>query len=443
LRPWKPPFALPRDGLIRALLGNAGSLVGSIAVTSLLGFPYWWLAARAFPAEAVGFAAATVSAMTLLGTVGMLGLGTLLTGELPHRSDSESLIATALTFAACGGLLLGLVFSVVAPGPLGLHGLSGRPLATLLFAGGVALTSVTMVIDQAVIGLLRGGLQLWRNILFSVSKLAVLAVVGIAALSTGGLAIYATWVIGLALSLVWLALATTHQGARIHHFRPRWSLVSHWRRAAIEHHVLNLALQAPALVMPLVVTAVVSVTASAYFYTAQLITSFLAYGAIALSFALYAVGVRDEANLATMLRFTLRLAFGTVLLANLVLLFGAHFILGFFGAQYAAHAATPLRIIAAYALLAVIKDHYVAIARIRRTVLRAATLCAAGAVLEVALASVGGTFGGLTWLALGALAALSSQLLIMSRTVIRELRRAPSSDMSPDHADRPIPEPSP
>src|SRR5947209_5538655 len=156
---------IPQTGDMRAILSNAGSLVGSIALQSVLGFPYWWIAARTFPAAAVGFAAATISAMTLLGTVGMLGMGTFLTGELPRQvRDRESLIATALTSAVCAGFVVGLLFAVGVPGLLGLHALSGHIGPILLFATGVGLTSMTNVVDQAVIGLLRGALQLRRNL---------------------------------------------------------------------------------------------------------------------------------------------------------------------------------------------------------------------------------------------------------------------------------------
>jgi O-antigen/teichoic acid export membrane protein len=410
----------------RAILSNAGSLVGSIAVTSLFGLPYWWIAARAFPAAAVGFAAASVSAMTLLGTLGMLGLGTLLTAELPRRArDRASLLATALTFAAGAGFVLGLGFALVAPGLLGLDTFAGRPRAVLLFASGVALTAVTMVSDQAMIGLLRGGVQLLRNIIFAVSKLLLLAIVAVAALRAGGQAIYATWAAGLGISLAWLALVARREGARLHHCRPRWNLFRDWRRPAMEHHFLNLALTAPWLAMPLVVTATVSVTASAYFYTASLVTGFLSYGAVALTLALYAVGVRDEARLAQTLRFTLRLAFSVILGANLVLIFGGRLILHVFGSEYAANAATVLRIQGVFVCLMIIKDHYIAIARIRGTVLRAGTLCAAGAVLEIGLATAGGAWRGLTWVPLGALAALAVEVVAMSPAVLRELGSTP------------------
>src|SRR5579864_3579031 len=79
----------------RVMLINAGSLIGTTAVTSGLGFVYWWVAARQYAPEAVGLASATVSTMLLLGSISMLGLGTLLITELPRQPGREvSLIST-------------------------------------------------------------------------------------------------------------------------------------------------------------------------------------------------------------------------------------------------------------------------------------------------------------------------------------------------------------
>jgi O-antigen/teichoic acid export membrane protein len=409
---------------MRTLLSNAGSMLGSTVVTSLLGFPYWWIAARLFRAEAVGFAAATISAMGLLGVCAMLGMGTFLVGELPRQDrDRGHLISTALTSALCTGIVLGLLFGVVMPGPLGLRGLEGRLGAILLFAVGVGLTSMTMVADQALVGLLRGGIQLRRNAVFAATKLGVLALVGVAALSSTGPAIYATWVAGLAISLLWLALiAGRHGVVPLRRWRPRWALLWGWRRQAMDHHFLNLALLAPVRALPVVAAGVVSVAASAYFYTASLITGFMAYGAIALSFSLFAVGAQDVDNLAPTLRFTLRLAVAILILANVVLFTAGGLILRVFGPQYAAHATTALRILGIDSLLMIVKDHYVAIARIRGTTRKAAKLAGAGAFLELTFGAVGGAIGGITGIALGAVIALSLEVAVMWPTVLHELR---------------------
>ena len=86
--PAKPGQAPPRRASSAALRGhvdlflNAGSLMATTAITSLFGFAYWWVAARTAPAEAVGQASAAVSAMTLIGTIGMFGMGTMLISDL-------------------------------------------------------------------------------------------------------------------------------------------------------------------------------------------------------------------------------------------------------------------------------------------------------------------------------------------------------------------------
>src|SRR5579864_8544794 len=98
------------------MLVNAASLVGTTAVTSMLGFVYWWIAARRFTPEAVGIASASISAMTLLGGLCMLGLGTLLITELPRQPGrAGSLISTALIVVGLAGGIAGFEFAVFAP----------------------------------------------------------------------------------------------------------------------------------------------------------------------------------------------------------------------------------------------------------------------------------------------------------------------------------------
>src|SRR6185312_13945436 len=207
---------------------NAGSLVGTSVGTSLLGFAYWWLAARQYSPEAVGLGSAVLSAMTLLGTFGILGLGTLLLGELPRQSGKESsLISAALILVGGVGVVIGIVFAVVAPllsTDFRIVGASFQDIT--LFAIGVSLTSITLVFDQALIGLLRGQWQLWRNLLFAFIKLVALFMAGIWLSHTTGLTIYATWALGNALSLMVLAgFALTKSKWLSGMYAPQWQLL--------------------------------------------------------------------------------------------------------------------------------------------------------------------------------------------------------------------------
>ena len=45
----------------RALLSNAGSMVATAVVTSLLGAAFWWVATHYFTKDSVGIASAAIS----------------------------------------------------------------------------------------------------------------------------------------------------------------------------------------------------------------------------------------------------------------------------------------------------------------------------------------------------------------------------------------------
>ena len=400
---------------------NAGSLMAAIVVNSGLGFVFWWLAARTFSPSEVGFAAAAVSAMTLLGTLGVLGLGTLLIGELPRRAEGRgSLITTALSAAGVAGAVLGIAFAllagVIAPdlAPL------GESLGiTILFALGASLTAATLVLDQALIGLLRGGLQFLRNALFSLAKLGALAI-AVGWSGATAMTIYGAWVVGAAIAvavvLIWLAATA---GGPLRTLLPHKGQLRGLGRPAVAHHALNVALQATGQLMPLVVTAILSATANAYFYTAAMV-AYLAYiGPVSLATVFYAVGSADAASLVHRLRVTLGLSLVVAVVANATLLLVASPILGLFGESYARAAAVPLQLLGLQAFTFIVREHYVATRRVEGRPASAAPLVLAGSGLKLVLAAVGASAFGLTGLAVGVLIAAGIEALVMGPTVYR------------------------
>jgi O-antigen/teichoic acid export membrane protein len=464
-RPWGAAQRLTAHA---SILSNAGSLVGATLVTSGLGYLFWGLAARRFPPAEVGLAAAAISAMILLGTVGMLGFGTLLIGELPRHAGREGpLIAGALAVAGAAGALLGALFAAAAPAlSPDLASLAAGPGALALFALGVGLTAATLVLDQALIGLLRGGLQLGRNTLFAAAKLGLLLAVSVWVADRHGLTIYAVWLAGNVASLGVLgAVAAWQWGAwRRPRFRRPETLEAHqesirWQggasrrprfrpgvpaalgalgtlrklgRAAVLHHALNLSLQLPHLALPVVVTALLSATMNAYFYVAWMVTGFVFVVPVALTAAVYAVGARQPGALAQKLRFTLRLGLALGVLANAVLLVGAGLVLRLFGQTYADEAEWCLRILGWAVFPLLVKDHYVAVCRVHGRIGRAAVVVAAGALLELVVASVGARSGGLSGLALGWLAALCLEAAAMVPSVYRAAAvHAPPPSIAP------------
>ena len=408
----------------KSLLVNAGSLVSSLGVSAGLGFVYWWVAARYFAKSEVGLASALIAAMNLLGAFGIVGLGTLLMGKLARQNQAtysrSTLIVTALLVAAVVSATLGLVFVLLAPRVSSeFRVLSERWDLALSFVFGVAISGVTLVLDQAVIGLLRGGLQFWRNVIFAVVKLVLVVVVGL--WWFGGkdaAAIYNTWTLGNLVSLCGFAVLSWRSGLRMRTWRPNLGLLRALPGEALRHHVLNLALQTNALVLPVVVLVLLGAQVNASFAVAWLLASFVSTIPFSLGMALYAVGSRTgQSDLAQKIRLSLRLSTGVAVIANIGLWLGADVIIGIFGPAYRDQAPWALRLLTLAVFPIIVKDHFIAIRRVSGRMVQTAGMAAIGGSLELSGAVIGGLVGGLYGLCIGRCVGFCLEALLMGREV--------------------------
>lgn len=406
----------------RSLLVNAGSMMGTAVVTSVLGVVFWWMAAHYFSKDTVGVASASTSAMTLLGFMATLGFGTLLMGDLPRRHERRAhLLIAALAVAGAAGVVVGLGFALIAPiASSNFDPLSANPLSVAFFAAGVGLTAVAFVLDQALIGLLRGNVQLSRNVVFSIVKLLALIPVAALVANAGPQWIYGSWTLGIALSLV--VLLRLHRRRASGDLRPDFRILSEMRTSALAHHLFNLAAKTPDLLVPVLVVAFVSGAANASFYIAWMIAGFIFTVPWSLSTVVFAIGSGDASRLAERFRFSVgaSLAFG--LAANLVLLPTASLILGIFGPSYAAQATGPLHILALGVFGDTLRMHFIAVHRVENRLGPALPIIWAGTALELGAAAFGASAAGLSGVAIGWVAAVSLEGLVMSRDVLRAMR---------------------
>jgi len=404
-----------------SIVSNAGSLAGTTAVTALLGFVYWGIAARHFSPEAIAVASAALSAMLLLGTLASLGWGTLLIGELPRQPERQgALLTTAILVTATVGAVLGVLFAVFGPiFFVRLRAFSADVWVVGLFSSGVSLTAATLVLDQAVIGMLRGSFQFWRNLVFSASKLGAVIACGIWWTQKNGVTIYGTWTMGIVVSLVALLGIALRAGSSVRVWRPEVRVARELSRKALDHHILNLALQMSPLILPLLATNLLAANASAGFYIALIIANGVSVLPYALSVVLYAVGDADRVLLAQKVRLTVSLSLFAAVASNVFLLFGGPVILALFGHSYRLEGVTILTILVLGIFPLLVKDHFVAIRRIQGRVLQTAILAVTGGVSEVVFAAVGGYLHGATGLASGWLLALCIEAVLMVGVVFR------------------------
>jgi O-antigen/teichoic acid export membrane protein len=333
-------------------------------------------------------------------------------------SGRLALVNAALIASGLVGATLGLTFALLAPvvSP-NLSPLRESVASPLLFAGGAALTGVAYVLDQTLIGLLRGGLQFARNVVFSAAKLLGLVLIAAAVTDPGAPWIYSAWGAGIAVSLILVPKFLRRDPGET--LRPDLPLLGKMRRAAASHAAVNLALETADLAMPVVVLSLLTPTDNAGFYIAWLVVGFLIMIPFSLCSVAYALGSADAASIESRFAFTFRLSLALGLLAVILLVPLADPVLGVFGEGYAETATTALQILALGVFPLVVKTHYVAIHRVRRTLPRALPVAWMGTALELGGGAVGAVVGGIDGVAIGWLAGLLVESAVMAPDVIR------------------------
>jgi hypothetical protein len=436
-RVWQAPqdrlnlnaLATLRNSVVRPgrLVGVFVSLVGSQLGGGVLGIVFWTLAARAFTPEQLGVGAGLVAAMTLLSWFGVLGVGTLLLErfQLVVATDRRALVGTGLGIAGMGGALVAGGW-VVLSARLHLSGVLGdlSLSSALLLVGTTGIAATCYAFDQAVIGIGVSRLQLRRNLIASVVRIAVLAsAIGLDVRS--GQAVFVSWTVGLVGSLLATPLGRHLPPRARVTIRQRWHLVrNHWP-VAIGHHGLTLAVASSSLMVPVVVASLMPATETAYFNQANLLAGTLTALPYLLTLALFATAENVEGFRR---RAPQTLIIGMLLALSLILvgaLFGRILLL-ISGFSYSQKSWPLLLLILAAGPAVVIKDHFVVLRRLQGMRRQGAVTIGLWSAAELTGAVVGGLLGGTTTLCFGFLAMSVTCALIALPALIRAIRRPPT-----------------
>ena len=399
------------------------SLLGTTVSTAVLGIGYWWVAARFLSSESVGYGSAAISAATLIGTIGMLGFGTVLMERLAFGHPEEGgLVSAGLLAAGAASAVLGLAYGILAP-RLSSHFALYASTApeVLLFACAVSLISASLVLDNALIGLFLGRLQLERNVVFGLLKLALLAGIAVLVPDGHGVGIVFSWSLGILLSFALVAAALRRRGRRVLHV-PRLLSTDGVVGTALKHHWLNLATFAPRTAMPLVVTGVLSAALNGAFYPAWLVATSMYILPSHLATSLFAVGSSKPLLLRAKARFSLGVALAVGVPLSLVIAAAARPVLQVFGGSYAGSSTHALQLLMLGYAPNILRFHYVAVQRLRDRVNLAASMMTALGLLEIVAAIVGARVSGLTGLAAALAGAMWLEALLTTRPVVDAIR---------------------
>lgn len=353
------------DLIRRPLYRNALYLWGFSLLSAGGGFIFWTLASRFYTPEAVGVGSATVAALSLLGTITHLGLGTGLVRSLPHLRDRRAaLINTGLTLAAIAAVAGTAIFLLGARiwSP-GLVYLNHNPWFAVSFAIFVVASGAGTILTFTFVALRDTKHVATMGLVLQAARLLfclpLMAVGGYGLAAANGLA----GITSVAAAL-WL-LPRIERG-----YRPRPALSRDAAARLVPYGLANqaadLAMALPSLVLPIMVINTLGPTNSAHFYIGFFAGALLLTGTQALATSLFAEGSASIAELGRSTRHALGWSLAVAGLGAVVLVVIAGPLLLIFGSGYSAASAGLVRVVALAAIPASVVYITMSVLRVRR-----------------------------------------------------------------------------
>lgn len=190
-----------RQFRISRLIQNALALMLSSGSTAILGLVFWGLATHLVPAATVGQASAEIAAMTLLSSLAQLSFGSIFERFLPVAGPrTRTFVARAYGMClfvamilAIGYILLGFSHNFI-PSEIGWR---------LLFVVAVVLWTIFVLQDSVLIGLRASRWVPVENILFALAKLALLPLMIALAAKEGIFLAWSIPVVGAIFGVSW------------------------------------------------------------------------------------------------------------------------------------------------------------------------------------------------------------------------------------------------
>jgi O-antigen/teichoic acid export membrane protein len=335
---------------VRHPLNRTGyALILSSTFASGVGFLYWVLAARLYPADIVGKNSAAIAAMSMLAGIAILFLDGTLVRFIPRAGqETRRLVYVAYSVTAVAAVLVSVAFLVLTHYYFhSLQFLSETALGALAFVLFTVSWCIFVEEDAVLAGLRRAEWIPPENGAFALLK--VLLLVAFASnLETWG--ILASW------SIPAILLVPV-----VNYFIFRRFIDRHVDRTAGRHTPLEvkpivryaggnyvgfLLYTAYLTLPPLIVLHQLGSAFSAYFYPPWVIAGILALLSMNMGVALTVEGADDPAKTQVHFRYAVRNVARLLVPVIVVLLVGADFILELFGSGYATHGATLLRLLA-------------------------------------------------------------------------------------------------
>jgi O-antigen/teichoic acid export membrane protein len=384
---------------------NSVYLMAATVVTSLLGYVFWTVAARLYPASAIGEAGAGISAMAFASLLGALGGSMAVLAELPGKRRPQEWSATItapLVFTSATSALTALVTVAVLARTGHSAFLYRDGWWVAAFIVGVVATTASELLENVWVAEHQAIWFLGASTVFAVVKLAIVALPVFAVFGATG--ILSAWSAVLAATVAGCLLVLAHR----YGYRPRlagfsqrvWSM----RESLTGNYVISVGDQVTLYAIPVLVALKVSPEAAGWFYVAWKIGGFYAVFASAVGTSTFAEGSHRPHRALPLALAGLKMILPFIALGAAVTIFAGRLVLDVFGAGYAAHAYTLLVLLSLAAFPDAMVTIYRGVLRVHKRYPTAAAICWAISLSRLVLTALAlGRWGiagaGWAWLA--------------------------------------------
>jgi len=345
------------------LYSNAFYLMLNTAVMAVFGFFFWVVVARFYTEADVGLGSATISAMSLVSIISLVGLNISLVRFLPHSDKPQELINSCYTL---GGLVSLVVAGIFLAG-LGfwspaLAFVTKNAVFASAFIVFTILLTLSGLVNYTFIARRRANFMLYRGIIFSVLRLP-LPILFVLFFHTFG--IVASWGVGVTVAVavsVLLFLPKVQDS-----YKPltlKLKLLKDMWRYSSGNYLADLFSTCLPFILPLMVVNVLGAEQNAYFYIGWMMAGLLFAIPAAVSQSLFAEGSHFEDKLKENVTRSLKFTFLLLIPAVIVLILVGKWVLLAFGQSYSLNALHLLWVLSLSSLPLALTHIYTGILRV-------------------------------------------------------------------------------
>ncbi len=378
------------------------------------GFLFWLLAAHAVDASAVGLAAGAVSLMMLGTQFAIMGTGSAFilshTKLADQRRQLLDATVTLVLLTSAGASAVALVLVGVLSEQL-------RPIATepafaALFVAMTVLGTLGILLDHVSVALERGAEVLVRNCAGGLLTAAPLLAAPSVGWDVPAQGLFGLWVLGGALSCA-IGARQLYRQLDGYRYRPRLprSLTRQLVRTGMPNHALTLVERSPNLLLPAVVTEVLSPELNAYWYVAWMMAWAVLVIPVSVGLTLLAQVAKEPAAIRAGVRRAAQTGVVLGLVSAVAVAVVGPWVLQLLGQEYADAGTPPLRVLLLGVLPVLVIQLYFAVcrsaSRVREAVAAGAVTAIASIVCTALAASISGLLGmACAWVVVQAISAV-------------------------------------